>query len=210
MADLKQAYSLQSPEDARALYRDWAETYDTGFAEANGYIYPFEVARIAVDHLDPGSGHVLDVGAGTGLVAIAMQKMSGTDGPEIDGLDISPEMLAIARRQGCYRKTLVADLTKPLDIPDASYGGVVSAGTFTHGHVGPDAIDELLRITRSGGVLILGINAELYESMDFASHLDALKPQIENLSIVDVPIYDRAALDAPISDLAKVAVITRN
>lgn len=33
----------------------------------------------------------------------------------------------------------------------------MSVGTFTHGHVGPEAIHEVVRIVRPGGVIALGI-----------------------------------------------------
>ena len=36
-------------------------------------------------------------------------------------------------------------------------------GTFTHGHVGPDALDEVLRVCRRGAVLVLSVNAELFD-----------------------------------------------
>mgnify|MGYP001349337263 CR=1 FL=1 len=42
------------------------------------------------------------------------------------------------------------------------FGAVVSAGTFTHGHVGPDVFDELLRITKPGGLFVLSINSKVF------------------------------------------------
>jgi len=45
------------------------------------------------------------------------------------------------------------------DIPDSAYGGI-SVGTFTHGHVGPEAIDELLRVAGPGTLFAMGSNAE--------------------------------------------------
>src|SRR5690606_21110268 len=43
---LKRAYSLRTPGDSVALYRDWAESYDETFARAHGYVAPREVARV--------------------------------------------------------------------------------------------------------------------------------------------------------------------
>ena len=56
---------------------------------------------------------VLDVGAGTGLIAEVMNKKKTID---IDAIDISPEMLESAKSKNCYNKLIEADLTKKLDI----------------------------------------------------------------------------------------------
>ena len=74
------------------------------------------------------------------------------------GIDISSEMLHQAKLKKCYSSLIEADVTSKIPLKDNSIGAVVSAGTFTHGHVGPDAFDELLRIVRPGGLFVLSIN----------------------------------------------------
>jgi len=76
-------------------------------------------------------------------------------------------MLNIARLKNCYSKIIEADLTERLMINDNHYGAIVSAGTFTHGHVGPDVLDELLRVTRSGGLFVFTIHYKLYKKAGF-------------------------------------------
>ena len=34
------AYRLETPEQHRKFYDDWAESYDSGFAASKGYDYP--------------------------------------------------------------------------------------------------------------------------------------------------------------------------
>jgi len=85
--DLDGAYALKTPEDSVKLYGDWAETYDDSFASASGYQLPEAV------------GPVLDVGAGTGLVGVALQ---GLGVNLVDGTDISSAMLAEAAMKDCY------------------------------------------------------------------------------------------------------------
>ena len=106
---------------------------------------------------------MLDIGAGTGLVAAELHGLT------IDGLDISQEMLDVAGRKGLYRNRICADLTGPLDIPDASYGALISAGTFTHGHVGPVCLPELMRIAKPDALFVLGINAGVFDEAGFGS-----------------------------------------
>ena len=106
---------------------------------------------------------VLDIGAGTGLVAGALAGLT------VDGLDISQEMLDVAGQKGLYRNRIRADLTGPLEIADASYGAFTSAGTFTHGHVGPICLAELMRIAQPGALFVLGINAGVFDQAGFGS-----------------------------------------
>lgn len=95
---LDSAYGLKTPDDNRALYRAWAETYDSDFVAAMDYQLPVAVAGAFAA---VGRGPILDVGAGTGAVG-ALLRANGV-GP-VDGTDLSPEMLAVAGRSGAYRR----------------------------------------------------------------------------------------------------------
>jgi ubiquinone/menaquinone biosynthesis C-methylase UbiE len=185
--DLDNAYEINGPEEARALYGDWAETYDESFGSGWGYIAPREVAaayRKAMDRDDP----LLDIGAGTGLVAEHLRDLT------VDALDITDEMLAVAARKGIYRNLINADLTQPLDLPDGIYGGVISCGTFTHGHVGPECLHELLRITRAGALFTCGTIAPVLDGLSFGSALAQLVAagRITPVQFHDIPIYEGA------------------
>ncbi len=182
------AYALKTPEDSKKLYRDWAASYDQTFAEAMDFLMPGHVARLFQERR--GAGPVLDVGAGTGLVAAAL-KAHGLE--EVDGLDISPEMLEVARSKGLYRKTIVADLTRRLPLSDACYHGVTSSGTFTHGHVGPEALDELLRVAAPSALFVLTVKTEHYTDKGFDRKFDSISGQIRDFEIVSLPIYGAAA-----------------
>ena len=135
------AYALDGQDACLRLYADWAQSYDAGFAAAMEYRLPAHVAA-AFLAAGPPAGPVLDVGAGTGLCAAAL-RAQGFAGP-IDGVDLSQEMLDVAAAKGVYRALYRADVTRPLNLPEA-YAGVVSAGTFTSGHVGPGEPGEPCR-----------------------------------------------------------------
>ena len=150
---LDDAYSVETPDDSRRLYAAWASTYDSDFIEANGYVYHQNVVNV---FLDAGGGRdeapVLDVGCGTGIVGEVL-RARGVG--HVDGIDISSEMLEVAGTkttptgEPVYRDLLEADLTERIGIPDDVYGAVVSVGTFTHGHLRPDA---MLLITHCGHI----------------------------------------------------------
>jgi SAM-dependent methyltransferase len=185
--DLDNAYDINGPDEARTLYGKWAATYDDSFGAGWGYIAPREIAGI-FRQLNDGNTPVLDIGAGTGLVAEHL------DGLETDALDITPEMLEIARGKGLYRHLITADLTQPLDLPDTTYGGVISCGTFTHGHVGPECLPELLRVTRPGALFVCGTIAPVLDGLGFGSALARLVAagRIEPVRFREIPIYEGA------------------
>ncbi|MCH7823051.1 MAG: class I SAM-dependent methyltransferase [Proteobacteria bacterium] len=170
------AYALETPADNIRLYADWAETYDRDFVAGEGFEYHLRVAEIMLRHASQINGAVLDVGCGTGNVGVVLRN----GGVEfVDGIDISPEMLAECGNKKAkdespvYRNLIKADLTRTLDIEDKQYAGLVSAGTFTHGHLGPDTLDELWRIAAPGALCVLGINSKYYASMGFGEKLSA-------------------------------------
>jgi len=204
--DLKTAYAVETPQDSIDLYSRWADTYDADFAAKNDYRNPQQVAdafakRCGVDNLP-----ILDVGAGTGLVGAAL---AGHQLAPIDAIDISPEMLEVAMAKGCYRASLVADLTQRLDIADAVYGGIVCVGTFTHGHVGPEAIDELIRVARSGALFVLGINAKVYENGGFKAKFAAHSATIRDFEILTFQTYGENASTEMQAARSSVAVFTK-
>ena len=182
---LDSAYALKGPDDARQLYADWADTYDSDFARRTGYR---PARRIAEEFAAAGgTGPVLDAGCGTGLVADALP-----DGMAVDGLDLSPDMLAIARAKGRYRDLIEADLTRPLGFADGAYSGLVCAGTFTHGHVGPAALTELMRVLAPGSVVALAVNAAFARRSGMDAVLDWLERarRITAPRVTEEPIYD--------------------
>jgi ubiquinone/menaquinone biosynthesis C-methylase UbiE len=116
------------------------------------------VADATFGHLGPQAA-VLDVGCGTGVVG---ERLAAHGLVTIDGLDISASMLKVARHKrvgdnAVYRQLIEADLGEPIPIDDHHYDAVVSAGTFVSGHVDANALYELVRILRPGGVLVFTV-----------------------------------------------------
>jgi SAM-dependent methyltransferase len=144
---LAAAYSLDGPEASRSLYARWADTYDSSFITASKYVYHEHVADVFAEHARHGvapTDRLVDIGCGTGIAGVALRRHAFV---EIDGIDISPEMLRQAEAKqyegtAVYRNLIEADLTQPLAITSGTYAGAVSTGTFTHGHVGPAALAE--------------------------------------------------------------------
>lgn len=202
--DLDDAYSIETPEDNKRYYAKFAETYDSGFAADMDFRLPVLVADRFV--AAGGAGPVLDFGCGTGLVGEALAA-NGT-GP-VDGLDLSPEMLDRARDKGVYRSLMEGDILDGLVLAEGQYDGVTSSGTFTHGHVGPEALDALLRLARPGAVFALSINAEHFASRGFSQKLAALDGQIAGLQTPEVAIYGDRSTGAHKDDMGIIAVFRK-
>lgn len=190
--DLRDAYSVITPEDNRRLYAKWAESYESSFVEAKKYRYPRAIAELFNEVAPENLGiEIVDLGCGTGLVAAYLGELRPN--LQIDGFDISSEMLEQARKKrrsagsALYRNLIERDLTKPLLSDANSYDGLVSAGTFTHGHLGPDALYTLINLVRKNGWLLIGINAEHFEGRGFA---DAFAKLVTEREITE-PIFQK-------------------
>ena len=190
---LHDAYSLETPEDNVELYARWAETYDTEFVKSSGYTYPAVIARIYHEHAQANDAPILDVGCGTGLVAqeLRAKPSFNQDNIAIDGLDISAEMLAIAQSKSVYGNLIEGNILETLEIAENTYGGVVSAGTFTLGHVGPEGLNELMRISRPNALFVIGVSEKAFEQLNFAQFLEGLSQTdtIKDHKEVWAPIY---------------------
>lgn len=161
-------YESRTAADVAALYDKWAATYDAEMAVA-GYRHPSICLALLARHLPKGAAPLLDAGAGTGLVGEWLAIMGY---PNIEALDISEGMLAIAAQKKCYAAQHRLALGGPLPFADHHYAGIISAGVFTAGHVGAEGLDELIRITRPGGVIVLTVKNTLWDG-GFAARLQA-------------------------------------
>lgn len=193
------AYALETPEDNVALYKSWAKTYDDDFVDRTHYQQFKTISDAVLAQRDRLKGPVLDVGCGTGVVGIYLRDAGIND---IDGIDISQEMLDVAATKtsangdSAYRNLIQADLTQTIDIADNRYGAILSAGTFTHGHLGPEALNELWRVAAPGAMISIAVRSTHYESDGFAAKLDqdAMDDVIRDLELTEINVY---ADDAP-------------
>jgi len=163
-------YGAKSPDEVARHYDAWADRYDAEMAMA-GYRHPAIALALLARHLRRGAAPVLDAGCGTGLIG----EWLGIAGyPRAEGLDLSDGMLAVARRKGVYAALHHARLGGPLAFHDGRFAGVISAGVFTTGHVGAEALPELIRITRPGGIMVLTVKDTVWNA-GFSAHIQELE-----------------------------------
>lgn len=186
---LRRAYGLTSDAASQALYRDWATSYDRTMLDGLQYQSPRLVAeRLAA--LMPGrDAAVLDIGCGTGL---AGRELAARGFAVIDGVDISPEMMAVARQQGGYRDLVCADLNARLPLTHGAYQGAVCCGTFTSGHVRAHCMDEIMRVLAPSAPFVFTVKLEVWESFGFKDKL----AQLQTAGALAILALDRGCLYA--------------
>ncbi len=137
-------------DNVEAAYARWAPIYDAVFTLV---MKPGRLAAAAaVNRL---GGRILDVGVGTGLELPMF-------GPHVKivGVDLSAPMLAIARKRVADRKlTNIEDLrvmdAMNLTYEDASFDGAVAPYVITTVPDPHRTLDEMARVVRPGGELII-------------------------------------------------------
>lgn len=155
---LNAVYGAKNPDEIADQYDAWANAYEGDMARA-GYRHPSIATALCARYLVKGSAPVLDAGAGTGLVGEWLRLIGY---PKIEALDISEGMLAVARGKGIYDGLYQCALGEPLPFEDGRFAGVVCAGVLTTGHVGAEALPELVRSTAEDGVLVFTVKDKLW------------------------------------------------
>ncbi len=190
---LENAYKLSTPEDNAEYYDAFASTYDMDFADALGWHYPAAIAAAYRDAATKADTPIADIGCGTGFVASAL------DFPRehIDGIDISAKMLRVSEEKELYRSLYKVDLTKALDVIANDYGAVLSAGTFTSGHLGPGPLESLLDIARANALFVIGVKKAFFQEAGFEPVLRDMEARglIKGLQVAEVPMYAKAGHD---------------
>ena len=146
---------------------------------------------------------VMDAGCGTGCVgescvkrAKEISSFAAVATLEFDGLDFSQGMLDVARDKGCYGRLEQADLKQPLSaFADCTYDAVTCSGVFLQGHVGAEAIPELARILKPGGVMVFSVRPNFFSETK-SQWLDALEDSGCDVLSTDMLPYTKN-MDAP-------------
>jgi SAM-dependent methyltransferase len=136
--------------ESRAFFGPCAATWDARFGD-DMPAYAAAVAETAI----PAGATVVDAGCGTGRALPALRTAVGPDGTVI-GLDVTPQMLAVAGSTGRARDALLvlADARR-LPFADAALDAVFAAGLVPHLPDPAAGLAGLARVTRRGGRLAL-------------------------------------------------------
>lgn len=155
----------------RGLFGGYADDFDRHLREGLRYRAPETLEALLDEAATPAVAAALDLGCGTGLCGPLLRRRAAA----VDGVDLSPPMLARARVGGLYRHLHCADLVAHLHACADRYGLVLAADVFIY--VG--ALDEVFagvrRVLEPGGRFAFtvesaakGIDYELRSSLRYA------------------------------------------
>ncbi|GJE83765.1 class I SAM-dependent DNA methyltransferase [Methylorubrum thiocyanatum] len=157
------ALAAISPAYVRALFDGYAPRFERHLVDELGYRGP-EMMIAALDALgawNPSCAaqhfpNVLDLGCGTGLMARALAGRAG----RLAGCDLSPAMLALARRTGLYARLAEADLVAFLaGEPAGAADLIVAADVFIYLGDLASALSAVARALRPGGLFAFTVQS---------------------------------------------------
>jgi demethylmenaquinone methyltransferase / 2-methoxy-6-polyprenyl-1,4-benzoquinol methylase len=132
-------------EHPRELFAPLGPTYDRVGAALSLGQDPLG-RRFLVSRL-PRDGHVLDVATGTGLVAAELRRR----GFGVTGVDLSPEMLAVAHRRFGDEVELINASAEALPLASASFDHLTVTHVLRYVADPGATLAELARVVRPGG-----------------------------------------------------------
>ncbi|MGI9368485.1 MAG: class I SAM-dependent DNA methyltransferase, partial [Ruegeria sp.] len=167
---LEHVYNAEGAHAIRDSYDNWATEYDAENIR-NGFRLPTIGAAFLARHVAPDGGPILDAGCGTGLVGEALEILGYQ---AVVGLDISPAMIKRAERLKSYSRIYEHDLGLPIPEDDNSFGGVTCFGSLGPGHAPPKCLDELVRVTRTGGYVIFNVRPDTFDDQGLKKKIGEL------------------------------------
>jgi len=166
------ALHATNQEELEELYRIWASNYDHDVVEVIGYVGHSITTALLLKYVDNSKSKILDAGCGTGLVGEILFEKNFNN---IVGIDFSQPMLDQALEKNVYQSLNLADLTEKLTFKDNTFDAIVCAGTFTCGHVGPEAFSELIRVTKTGGYISFTVRDQEWDRLPYEKTIKELE-----------------------------------
>lgn len=138
----------------RHLFDQFSLDYDRKMRSELGYAVPEILKQLAVLQLaGRRAPRLLDLGCGTGLAGAAFAPLARV----IDGVDLSPGMIAKARATGIYADLKVADLETFLNAAERRYDVAVAADVLVY-LGGLDAVFAgVRRVLTDGGLFLFTV-----------------------------------------------------
>lgn len=165
---LDQAYHVPEGGDTRRLYSEWAETYERELSD-NGYVTPQRIAAALAKFTKDPAAPLLDYGCGTGMSGEALRAAGFST---IDGVDVTAEMLDIARAKNIYRTITLADPAKPAPVTPGAYPMIAAIGVIGIGAAPLSLFDELMHALPKGGLFALSFNDHALEHPEYEAKVN--------------------------------------
>ncbi|SNQ50795.1 Methyltransferase family protein [Frankia canadensis] len=151
--------------DVRTGYGEWSDTYEQTVEDVMDLGL---LAQLAVPAWDQAR-RAVDLGCGTGRTGSWLRARGVA---ALDGVDLTPRMLALARRRGVHDQLLEADATAT-GLPAAGYDLAVSCLMDEHLPELTPLYAEAARLTRPDGLFVLvGFHPHFIMTSGMPTHYD--------------------------------------
>lgn len=167
---LQTVYKANSTEAQKLAYDEWAGEYERDLL-SQGYTLPSQCATLFAAFVSERRGPFLDAGCGTGMQLEPLH-MAGFRG--FTGIDLSMGMLSIARRKGMHDELFQATMGERLPFEDSQFNATLTCGAITQGHAPAKSFDELIRVTKSGGLIVFTLRCDDGINHSYADRLSEL------------------------------------
>ncbi|XP_028409602.1 methyltransferase-like protein 27 [Dendronephthya gigantea] len=152
-------------DEIKDVYTAWGKTYDKSMVKDHGYTGPTVAAKLLSQKLKEfgysNDARIVDLGCGTGLVG---EQLSKNGYKNIDGVDITPELLELAKAKGMYgslkQGIMGSPQCKELGLEENQYDAAICVGVFTLAHVKQEGLDDVVHVIKPGGLACFGIREQ--------------------------------------------------
>ena len=160
--DKRLAAAYSRTENKEQQYDEWAQTYDSDLVDDLGYVAFREAGDIFMEFVPDRSTRILDVACGTGLAGAYLQQHGYKN---VDGADLSMNMMAIANQRGLYRSTWQHDFTKPAGLENP-YDALLCVGMFSYAVPMITDMHNVVRCVRPGATCVITVNGAAWRDLD--------------------------------------------
>jgi ubiquinone/menaquinone biosynthesis C-methylase UbiE len=173
---------MMPENEEKELFDDWPEKYDRWFETPIGALVKKYEGELIRDFVQPSKGErILDAGCGTGVFTRDFL----SSGARVTGLDVSIPMLLRARVKtpGVDWPLVTGDILK-LPFAESSFGKVISVTALEFIADGQEAVRELFRVAKPGGLIVV-------------ASLNSLSPWAVRRKASRHPLFDQAFFRSP-------------
>ena len=160
--DKRLAAAYSRTENKEQQYDEWAQTYDSDLVDDLGYVAFREAGDIFMEFVPDRSTRILDVACGTGLAGAYLQQHGYKN---VDGADLSMNMMAIANQRELYRSTWQHDFTKPASL-EKPYDALLCIGMFSYAVPMITDMHNVVRCARPGATCVITVNGAAWRDLD--------------------------------------------
>ncbi|MDR3514868.1 MAG: tetratricopeptide repeat protein [Azospirillaceae bacterium] len=186
-------------EFVRRVFDALANDYDTTVTGTTPYTLPQTVAEIAGRHLSTPVAAAIDLGAGTGLIGVAIRPLT----EQLHGVDLSPRMIAKLNDRKLYDTVATMDALEALAADGERCGLITAIGVLPYLGDLSTLIAAAAKRLAPGGLLIVTI--ETQEGTGYA-----LRPSgrfVHNLAYIEkiaaahgLTIVEKAVASLPVPE----------